>query len=257
MEEEKSVKDNRVVGKNIVKPNKSNVAGTLEEVDREDEVGNRTNNESARNTEKDLTKEKELIEGLVGNSRFNDSLLAMQSCKMECEAYHSLPVEPIRKAMLKKMIPKKEDIGGSDVNVMPLSTYNRLTNKKLVETNIRLSLASQSHIQPLGITEDVLVEIAGFIYPVDFVILDIKENRRKSFILGTPFLTTAKAEIRFDKGTITLKSGKSKTNFGKIPEFLCKFKESEKDESDPVTPTSTINKLILKWEERIKLHQEK
>ena len=54
---------------------------------------------------------KELIEGLVGNPRFNDSLLAMQSGKMECEAYHSLLVEPMRKAMLKKMINKKEDIG--------------------------------------------------------------------------------------------------------------------------------------------------
>ncbi|GKB58748.1 zinc finger, CCHC-type containing protein, partial [Tanacetum coccineum] len=96
-----------------------------------------------------------------------------------------------------------------------------------------------------------------FIYSVDFVILDIKEDRRKPFILGTPFLTTAKAEIRFDKGTITLKSSKSKTNFGKIPDFLYKFEEREKDEFDPVTPTSTINKLILEWEERIKLHQEK
>ncbi|GKE59523.1 zinc finger, CCHC-type containing protein [Tanacetum coccineum] len=85
---------------------------------------------------------------------------------------------------------------GSDVNVLPLSTYNRLTNKKLIETDIRLSLASQSHIQPLGTDEDVLVEIAGFIYPEDFVILDIKEDRRKPFILGTPFLTTAKAKIR-------------------------------------------------------------
>ncbi|GJQ99927.1 hypothetical protein Tco_0522912 [Tanacetum coccineum] len=54
---------------------------------------------------------KELIEGLVGNSRFNDSLLAMQSGKIECEAYHSLPVEPMCKAMLKKMITKKEDMG--------------------------------------------------------------------------------------------------------------------------------------------------
>ncbi|GJS37540.1 reverse transcriptase domain-containing protein [Tanacetum coccineum] len=128
--------------------------------------------------------------------------------KIECEAYHSLPVEPMRKTMLKQMITKKEDMGGnfvipcnvgglkymnvlvdqgSDVNVMPLSTYNRLTNEKLVETDIRLSLASQLHIQPLGIAEDILVEIAGFIYPVDFVILDIKEDRRKPFILGTPF----------------------------------------------------------------------
>ncbi|GKB33290.1 hypothetical protein Tco_0872691 [Tanacetum coccineum] len=99
---------------------------------------------------------------------------------------------------------------GSDVNVMPFSIYNRLTNKKLVETNTRLSLASQSHIYPLGIAEDVLVEIAGFIYPVDLVILDIKEDKKRPFILGTPFLMTAKAEIRFDKGIITLKSGKNK-----------------------------------------------
>ncbi|GJZ26138.1 putative reverse transcriptase domain-containing protein [Tanacetum coccineum] len=201
-----------------------------------------------------------------------------KECKIECEAYHSLPVEPMRKAMIKKMITKKEDIGGnfvipcnvgglkymdalvdqgSDVNVMPLSTYNRLTGEKLVETDIRLSLASQSHIQPLRIAADVLVEIAGFIYPMDFVILDIKEDRRNLFILGTPLLTTAKAEIRLDKGTITLKFGKSKTNFGKHLEFLCKFEKREKDKFDPVTPTSTINKLILEWEERIKLHQEK
>ncbi|GJR74131.1 hypothetical protein Tco_0086496 [Tanacetum coccineum] len=38
MEEEKSVGNNRVVGNNIVEPNKSDVAGNLEEVDREDEV---------------------------------------------------------------------------------------------------------------------------------------------------------------------------------------------------------------------------
>ncbi|GJX93655.1 hypothetical protein Tco_0348241 [Tanacetum coccineum] len=50
---------------------------------------------------------RELIEGLVENQRFNDSLLAMQLGKMECEDYHSLPKEPMRKVMLKKMITKK------------------------------------------------------------------------------------------------------------------------------------------------------
>nr|GFA11840.1 hypothetical protein [Tanacetum cinerariifolium] len=42
----------------------------------------------------------------------------------------------------------------------------------------------------------------------NFVILDIKEDKRRPFILGTPFLTTAKAMIKFDKGAITLRSGK-------------------------------------------------
>ncbi|GJW88025.1 MAK10-like protein [Tanacetum coccineum] len=143
---------------------------------------------------------------------------------------------------------------GYNVNVMPLSTYNRLTDEKPVETNIRLSLASQSHIYPLGIAEDMLVEIAGYVYPVDSIMLDIKEDRKKPFILGMPFLTTARAEIKFDKGIITLKYGKSKVNFHKCPEFFCKFEEREDDKVDPL---SIVNERILEWEERIKFHREK
>ncbi|GKB29707.1 MAK10-like protein, partial [Tanacetum coccineum] len=221
MEEEKSVENNGVVGKNIVEPNKSIVAETLEEVDRNGELNDRTNNGPVWSVEKYLTGEKvrelvetprlhpvrfylkqkinkELIKGLVGNPRFNDSLLAMKLGKMEGEAYHSLLVEPMRKAMLKKMITKKEDMRGN------------FANEKLLETDIRLSLASQSYIYPLGIADDVLVEIVDSIYPVDFLILDIKEERKRPLILGTPFLKTAKAEIKFDKEAITLQSERIK-----------------------------------------------
>ncbi|GJR96579.1 MAK10-like protein [Tanacetum coccineum] len=190
---------------------------------------------------------KELIEGLVENQRFNDSLLAMQLVDMGGNF-----VIPCNIGGLKHMDALVDQ--GSDVNIMPLSTYNRLTDEKLVETDIRLSLASQSHIYPLGIAEDVLVEIASFVYPVDFVILDIKEDRKNPFILGTPFLTTAKAEIKFENGTITLKSGKSKANFHKCLDFFCKFKEREEDKVDPL---SIVNERILEWEERIKFHREK
>ncbi|GKG38390.1 hypothetical protein Tco_0460102, partial [Tanacetum coccineum] len=37
---------------------------------------------------------------------------------------------------------------------------------------------------------------------------------KRPFILGTPFLTTAKASIKFDKGTIILMSGNSKASPG-------------------------------------------
>ncbi|GKB02468.1 MAK10-like protein [Tanacetum coccineum] len=162
---------------------------------------------------------KELIEGLIEIQVFNDSLLAMQ---LDMGGNFVIPCNVRGLKYMDALVDQ-----GSDVNVMPLSTYNSLADEKLVETDIRLSLASQSHIYPLGIAEDVLVEIVGFVYPVDFVILDIKEDRKRSFILGTPFLTTARAEIKFDKGTITLKSGKSKVNFHKFPEFFCKFEERE------------------------------
>nr|GFB70647.1 hypothetical protein [Tanacetum cinerariifolium] len=146
---------------------------------------------------------------------------------------------------------------GFDVNVMPMSFYNRLTKKEHVETDVRLSLASHSYIYPLGIAKDVLIDIAGYVYPIDLVILDITEYKNKPFILRTQFLTTAKAVIRFEKGTITLKSSKNKIDFVKVPTLPSESKMSVKDDLDPITPKNTVSKLILEWEERIKYHQEK
>nr|GEY13690.1 putative reverse transcriptase domain-containing protein [Tanacetum cinerariifolium] len=94
---------------------------------------------------------KELIEGHVENQRFNDSLLATRVVKMTRNTYNKLTRGPMHDAILKKKITKKEDIGGnfmipcnigglkymdtlvdqgSDVNILPLSTYNRLTDEK-------------------------------------------------------------------------------------------------------------------------------
>ncbi|GKB91697.1 MAK10-like protein [Tanacetum coccineum] len=165
---------------------------------------------------------KKLIEGLVDNQRFNDSLLGVRVGKMKGKTYTLSPRGPVYEAILKKKITRKEDIGGnfeipcnigglkrmnalvdqgSDVNVIPLSTYMKLTDERPAETDIRLSLASYSYIYLLGIEEDVLVDVAGFVYPVDFMILNIKGDKKRPYILGTPFLTIAKAIIKFDKGT--------------------------------------------------------
>ncbi|GJY05716.1 MAK10-like protein [Tanacetum coccineum] len=145
-----------------------------------------------------------LIKGLVNNTRFNNSRLRTQAKKKKGKAYKVLPGGPAYDAILKKMIIKKEDIEGnfkipcsignlkyvnalvdqgSDVNVMPYSTYTNLTNKKPIKIDIRLSLASHSYIYPLGIAEGVLVDIAKHVYPVDFMILDIMENKNRPFIL--------------------------------------------------------------------------
>nr|GEZ54365.1 hypothetical protein [Tanacetum cinerariifolium] len=78
--------------------------------------------------------------------------------------------------------------------------------------------------------EDVIVEVVEHVYPVDFVILYIKENEKRSFILGTLFLITAKAVIKFDKGTITLRSGKNKISFNRIHESLCKDEKGIKND---------------------------
>ncbi|GJR68323.1 hypothetical protein Tco_0014388 [Tanacetum coccineum] len=140
---------------------------------------------------------------------------------------------------------------------MPLSTYMKLTDERPAETDIRLSLASHSYIYPFRIEEDMLVDVDGYVYPTDFMILDIREDEKRPFILRTSFLTMAKTVIKFDKGTITLRSGNSKISFHRIPKSLGKIKKGIKNDIEPIAPTMTVNRLVLGWEERIKLHQEK
>ncbi|RDX66081.1 hypothetical protein CR513_55193, partial [Mucuna pruriens] len=50
----------------------------------------------------------------------------------------------------------------------------------------RCDLASH-RTHPVGIEEDVLVKVGGFIFYVDFVILDMEEDDGVSIILGRPF----------------------------------------------------------------------
>ncbi|GKD51131.1 hypothetical protein Tco_1280107 [Tanacetum coccineum] len=108
---------------------------------------------------------------------------------------------------------------GSDVNVMPYFTYIKLTDEIPAKTDIRLSLARHSYIYPLGIAEDVLVEVAEHVYPVDFVILDIKENEKRPFILGAPFLITPIAATKTVKGTIIEWEEKIKLHLEREMEF--------------------------------------
>ncbi|GJS41045.1 hypothetical protein Tco_0566088 [Tanacetum coccineum] len=140
---------------------------------------------------------------------------------------------------------------------MPYTTYMKLTYERPAEIDIRLSLASHLYIYPLGIAEDVLVEVVEHVYPMDFVILYIKEDEKRPFILGVSFPTTAKAVIKFDKGTITQRSGKIKISFHMIPEPLGKTERGVKNDIEPIAPTMTVNRLVLEWEERIRLYQEK
>nr|GEW53396.1 hypothetical protein [Tanacetum cinerariifolium] len=130
---------------------------------------------------------------------------------------------------------------GSDVNIIPLSIYDKL--------------AKGRYIYPLGIAKDVLVDVSGFVYPMDFIILDVKEDEHMPIILGTSFLTTARAEVEFDKGSMTINASKYKIRFFRTVEFPSKIEERIGRDLDPMIPTNYVNKIILEWEERIKNYQ--
>ncbi|XP_057755776.1 uncharacterized protein LOC130974960 [Arachis stenosperma] len=68
-----------------------------------------------------------------------------------------------------------------------------------------LQLADRTFKFPHGIVEDLLVKVGDFIFPADFVVLDMEEEAKASIILGRPFLATAGAIIDVQKGELTLR----------------------------------------------------
>ncbi|XP_073063937.1 uncharacterized protein [Primulina eburnea] len=66
-----------------------------------------------------------------------------------------------------------------------------------------VKLTEESLTYPRGIVEDVLVKVDKFIFPADFVILDMEENQETPLIFGRPFLATGKALIDVHKGRMT------------------------------------------------------
>ena len=88
---------------------------------------------------------------------------------------------------------------GSGVNLIPYSLYEELELGELRPTRITLQLADRSIRHPRGIVEDVLVKVDRFVFPADFIILDMamtpSPKNQIPIILGRPFLATADANI--------------------------------------------------------------
>ncbi|GJU34026.1 ribonuclease H-like domain-containing protein [Tanacetum coccineum] len=87
---------------------------------------------------------------------------------------------------------------------MPFSTYTNLGLGILSHTRLTIELVDRTIKQPKGIAENVLVRIGKFIFPIDFIILDIPEDDDVPLILGRPFLSTAHSKIDVFKRKITL-----------------------------------------------------
>ncbi|GJR73244.1 hypothetical protein Tco_0085609 [Tanacetum coccineum] len=105
---------------------------------------------------------------------------------------------------------------GSSVSVMPLLAYLNLGLSKLAHTKLTIELAGRIVKYTKGIAENVLVKISKFIFPVDFVILDIPEDIKVPLILGRPFLSMAHAKIDVYKRKITLRVGEEKIVFTSV-----------------------------------------
>ena len=84
---------------------------------------------------------------------------------------------------------------------------------ELTPTVITLQMADRSMAQPEGILEDVLVKVGKFVFPVDFVVMQMEEDNQVPLLLGRPFLATGAALIDVQKGELTLRVGDKAVQF--------------------------------------------
>ena len=80
-----------------------------------------------------------------------------------------------------------------------------LTNFK--PTRISLVFADRSIKLPVGVLEDLQVQIGDTTVPADFVVLELEDEPKDPLILGRPFLCTAGAIIDIRNGRIDLQLG--------------------------------------------------
>ncbi|GJS25173.1 DNA-directed DNA polymerase [Tanacetum coccineum] len=69
-----------------------------------------------------------------------------------------------------------------------------------------IQLADRSIKYPIRVCESLLVKVSKFIFPVDFVVLEMDEDELVPIILGRPFLATARVVIDIHEGKLSLRT---------------------------------------------------
>nr|GEU55225.1 reverse transcriptase domain-containing protein [Tanacetum cinerariifolium] len=102
---------------------------------------------------------------------------------------------------------------GSSINLMPYSLYAKLSLETLKPTKMSVRLAYKSFQYPVGIAENMLVEVGKFTFLADFVILEMEEDSKVLLILRRPFLYTADSVIRVKQKQLNLGVGTERMIF--------------------------------------------
>ncbi|KAF8114419.1 hypothetical protein N665_0038s0043 [Sinapis alba] len=111
---------------------------------------------------------------------------------------------------------------GSSINLMPYSVATRLGFTDFKSTRMSLVFADRSVKTPVGILEDLQIQVGNTTVSTDFVVLELDEESKDPLILGRPFLCTFRAIIDVRKEKIYLHLGDMVMKF-EMNKFLKKL----------------------------------
>ncbi|GJW34217.1 putative reverse transcriptase domain-containing protein [Tanacetum coccineum] len=139
---------------------------------------------------------------------FQELLLSMLTSLSNFKTFYSLPRNFYKTFFCNALADR-----GASFNLMPYSLYAKLSLETLKPTKMSVRLADRSFQYPVGIAENMLVEVGKFTFPADFVILKMEEDSKVPLILGRPFLHTADAVIRVKQKQLNLGVGTERMIF--------------------------------------------
>ncbi|CAN6557453.1 unnamed protein product [Malus baccata var. baccata] len=105
---------------------------------------------------------------------------------------------------------------GASINVMPYSIYASMNLGALKNDGVIIQLADRSNAYPKGVLEDVLVQVNHLVFPADFYVLEMDESDHAPslpFLLGRPFIKTARTKIDVYSGTLSMEFDGEVVNF--------------------------------------------
>ncbi len=133
-----------------------------------------------------------------------------------------------------KVITKAFCDPGAGINMLSVHEYESMDMGPLQPTSVTIQVADRNVVLPKGVVENVLVNVNGFIYPVDFYVVDLKPDFPScstEVLLGRPFLSTARAKLDFVEHSITV-------------EFFGKFTTFDMSEANP-SDTISVNGVSI------------
>ncbi|XP_016546250.2 uncharacterized protein LOC107846353 [Capsicum annuum] len=81
------------------------------------------------------------------------------------------------------------------INLMSLSFFEMLGLGDPTPTNMIIVMKDRSVKKPIGMPNDILIRVANFIFPADFVILDCEVEFEVPIIFGGPFLAIGRVIV--------------------------------------------------------------
>ncbi|XP_031276919.1 uncharacterized protein LOC116135362 [Pistacia vera] len=107
---------------------------------------------------------------------------------------------------LKELCTNKRKLKGNE-KISLGENVSAILQKKLPpkckDPGVIIQLADRSNVYPEGVVEDVLVQVNGLVFPVDFYVLDMEEDDSSNstlMLLGRPFLKTSRTKIDVHDG---------------------------------------------------------